>query len=68
MSHDELIDQVLRAQDDLREAEERRDEAAEALREAAHQALNAGAGATTIAKAAGVSRQRVYKWASKDYR
>lgn len=68
MSADEKVDAVLRAQADVHEADRRRDEAMAVLREATQDALSSGAGATELAKATGVSRQRIYKWASKEYR
>lgn len=68
MSTDEMIQVVLDAQRALRDAEQARDDAAAMLRHATQEALAAGAGAAAIAEAAGVNRQRVYKWASKDYR
>lgn len=72
MRADEKIDAVLSAQAHLDQVMEenalRQQEAMATLRDATQGALSSGAGATTLAKAAGVSRQRIYKWASKEYR
>lgn len=60
-SHDELIDAVLTAQEQVKAAEEVLAQRILDRGEAVRAALDAGAGAQPIAAALGLSRHRVYQ-------
>lgn len=68
MSHDELIDQIVHGHEAVAEAEQRVNDLSAERREFVQAALAANVGAQAIADALNVSRPRVYKLASKDYR
>ena len=60
-SHDEMIDDVLTAQERVQAAEEDLRQAILDRGEAVRVALDAGAGAQPIATALGLSRHRIYQ-------
>ena len=68
MSADELIGQIMKKDAEVKETEAALDHLYAERRELVQQALAAGAGAQELAESLGVSRQRVYKIARKEYR
>lgn len=60
-SHDELIDDVLTAQKQVKDAEDELTQRIRDRADAIRVALDAGAGAQPIAEALGLSRHRVYQ-------